>query len=199
MVDEGIIDRTLIEKPIKDHSSLIRELRNKDIIDKINRKVNDLSSIEQTAEHEVLNLMLQNEQTIYAYWELTNLKKQIVEHHYSLPWNKLTKYLKLYDITSLRFNTINEHGSLTFPIQEEMTHLFIPKLDANKMYIAEYGVSNGVDPFFPIIRSNQIETPNVPTFNEATYEKLLWEKRAENNKDWKENFSGYTVYDTKVK
>jgi uncharacterized protein len=140
-----------------------------------------------------LTLMVINESELFAYWDITERKKQMIESHFSSPWCKLTKALKISDITAIQFNSVNEHRSITLPTND-LTSLIVSDLGANRTYIADIGVTYGDNHFFAITRSKTVSTPQIPHDNH--YNDDSWNNSQKNlDSEWINHFSTYSYYE----
>jgi len=147
---------------------------------------------------DLIRLMVQNETTIYAYWNITEMKKKITELQFEECWSKLTKGLKIYDVTNVSFNSSNEIRSFTIPIQENVTNKFITHLDGNRTYLVEYGIIENSDQFFTILRSNTAHTPPYARKERENVGQNVIEWKVSQydiDNNWMKHFSTYTYYE----
>ena len=168
---------------LEQHTS---EIENK-LRQHINRKPNDF-----------IRLMVQNETTIYAYWNITDMKKVTTELQFEEPWSKLMKGLKIYDVTNVAFNSSNEIRSFTIPIQDDVTNKFISHLDVNRTYLLEYGIIENHDQFFTILRSKVAHTPpnKIKERDIVSENRIDWKiTRYDSDNSWMKHFSTYTYYE----
>nr|WP_283244058.1 DUF4912 domain-containing protein [Bacillus suaedaesalsae] len=146
---------------------------------------------------ERLCLMVQNSTSIYLYWDLSKTKVQWVETNFQRSFSSMTKYLKIYHITSIMFNGHNAHGEFELPLPEMTNNWFIRDLEPNQTYIAELGVKTDQGHFFTLLRSNPIDTPRndvnqAGLFTESVHE---WKQGQSSSPAWLENFSTYSYYE----
>lgn len=189
-----MIDEQITTNPL----SSLNKSDNQRLIDKINMMSKGMNVHSNLVHHEKLSLMVKDDSTLYAYWELSEFKKQLVEKHYGGKWADFTQALKIYDITDISFNSINEHQSLTIRIDGSNTHLFINNINPCRTYVAEIGVTFEDEPFFSMLRSNSVKVPFIQRGIEkqTTNKKADWMINEQKEAAWKDSYSTYTCYES---
>ncbi|HWJ02045.1 MAG TPA: DUF4912 domain-containing protein, partial [Verrucomicrobiae bacterium] len=51
-----------------------------------------------------LVLLVKDPATIFAYWEVNDLRKRLIREHFQADWLELPFFLQLYDVTDIRFD-----------------------------------------------------------------------------------------------
>lgn len=141
--------------------------------------------------------MARNPTSIYLYWELSTTKVKFLETNFQTSYSSMSKYLKIYHITSILFNGHNAHQEFEISVPEMTNNWFVRDLEPNQTYIADYGVKTEQGNFFTILRSNPIDTPRNDTkqaglFTESVHE---WKKGQSTSPAWLESFSTYSYYE----
>ncbi|MFC4320777.1 DUF4912 domain-containing protein [Litchfieldia salsa] len=188
MIDEST------QIPIKEKSDDAVKLQN--FSDKLGQIVKQMNSYSKSVHKERFRLMLKNQSCIYAYWDLQESTKQLVEHHYGLKWHQLPKSIKLYDITNQ--TNIHMQSFLKIEIPNDNDYMFITDLSTNCKYVAEYGISLNDESFFSMIRSNVVATPHVYSkhVNQDATQKDWMNQELEEH-PWHDSFSTYSWYTKK--
>ncbi|WP_078545654.1 DUF4912 domain-containing protein [Litchfieldia alkalitelluris] len=188
------------EQITSNQSSSITNNDNQRLIDKINSMSKGMNVHSKLVHHEKLALMVKDDSTLYAYWDLPEVKKQIVEKHYGGKWADFTQAIKIYDITDVSFNSINEHQSLTIKIGDNKTYLFINNITPSRTYVAEIGVIFDDEPFFSLLRSNSVKSPfiqrNYNSEKQTSNNKAKWMINEQKDIAWKDSYSTYTCYES---
>lgn len=105
-----------------------------------------------------LRLMARDAHTLYAYWEITDRKKWLASQHFGCDWSELPKVLRLYDVTHKWFDGHNANEVREIVLTPEADNWYVPKLNANTVYMADYGVYTWERQFVPFLRSNAVRT-----------------------------------------
>jgi uncharacterized protein len=145
---------------------------------------------------DTLIVMPKNPTTIYLYWELSSERCDFIANNFGVDWKRLTKIIKIYDITAIDFNGANAHREAEIPLPEMTNNWFATNLEPNRSFIAEYGIRTDDCPFFTILRSNPVETPRNSVAQVGLHEKsvLDWKNGELIKPKWLENFSTYSYY-----
>ncbi|MDF9410020.1 MAG: hypothetical protein A4E52_01182 [Pelotomaculum sp. PtaB.Bin013] len=106
-----------------------------------------------------LVLLVKEPTTIFVYWELNDLRKQLICEHFQRTWTELPLFLQVNDVTDLEFNGYNAHSSRRIPVHPLFDHLIISGVQAKRRYLVDFGTLTPQGGFFTIIRSNIEETP----------------------------------------
>jgi hypothetical protein len=110
--------------------------------------------------NDTLCLLIQNPTTLYAYWELSERKRSLVDQHYSADWRELQPTLRLYDVTGLSFDG-SASGTIRQYSVEGCDSCYLGELEANRAYVADLGIWNRYEQFIPLLRSNTVHTPSI--------------------------------------
>ncbi|KAA0549411.1 DUF4912 domain-containing protein [Bacillus sp. BGMRC 2118] len=142
-------------------------------------------------------LMVQNSTSLYLYWDISKAKIQFIETNFQKSFSSMTKYIKIYHITSILFNGHNAHREFEIALPEMTNNWFVREVEPNQTYIAELGVKTEEGTFFTIARSNPIDTPRddvnqAGLFTESVHE---WKQGQSSSPAWLENFSTYSYYE----
>jgi uncharacterized protein len=139
-----------------------------------------------------LTLMVKNANTIFAYWTILPTTIQMIENWYKRKWTEFEKALFIFDMTAA-----NKY--LEIPIFDDTDHLFIQKLEPNRMYMAEFGIKLNAGEFFPLLRSHCVRTPYIHPRQISRLDRndQNWRTCKIVNDCWIRNFSTYTYYEVK--
>jgi hypothetical protein len=109
--------------------------------------------------NDTLCLLVQNPTTLYAYWELSERKRSLVDQHYNADWRELQPTLRLYDVTGLSFDG-SASGAVRQYKLEGYDSCYLGELEADRAYVADLGIWNRYEQFIPLLRSNTVHTPS---------------------------------------
>ena len=148
-----------------------------------------------------LTLMVKNDHTIYAYWNLSERKKRMIELHFRKPLEELATTMKIYDKTEYSCNGQNEQRSILLRIPPNVRHLFITDMEPNRSYLAQYGViSNDSQKFFSLFQSTVIKTPRNGKMGQDNWSEIEWSiEKTFNMDEIIDHLSAYTYYETSLK
>jgi hypothetical protein len=107
----------------------------------------------------MLILQLWNSHTLFAQWELSPEKINLIHEHYNTEWQYMRPFLRLYDITGLIFDGGQAHELRQISVKQQSS-CYIRCLKLGRTYIADLGIWNRQDQFLPLIRSNRITLPS---------------------------------------
>jgi uncharacterized protein len=167
------------------------------------KRGNTIENIKNSTQHSYSDiidqcvLMVQSTNTLFGYWELSSQKKNAVGHHLNEDWFSLQKKLRLYDITAIFFNGHNAHRYLEYSLPENCKQWFFYHLTPNRTYCVDIGVITKDGSFFPLLRSNPIDTPRSTLFETGLYTKVVsnWKDGKSSEPEWLEGFSSYSYYE----
>lgn len=164
--------------------------------------------------------------SIFAYWEISELRKKFIAEHFQTEWPALKLALQLYDVTDIYFNGYNAHSvrrMLVIPLSDNW---YLNDLQPKRNYIVDLGVITERS-FMAILRSNTVKTPPQRQYgkcepllrfgtvnqalekereNEKPQVKVQDPKRTEINRSvawsykrkyWYKKFSGYSIAEQK--
>jgi hypothetical protein len=110
--------------------------------------------------NDTLCLLVRNPTTLYAYWELSERKRSLVDQHYNADWRELQPTLRLYDVTGLSFDG-SASGTIRQYRLEGRDSCYVGELEADRAYVADLGIWNRYGQFIPLLRSNTVHTPSI--------------------------------------
>lgn len=168
-----------------------------------------------------LVLMAKDPGTLFAYWEVQDLRKKLVSEHFQTDWNHLPFFLQLYDVTQIDFNGYNASTTRQIQVHPDSDNYYIHDVQPGRRYMADFGTTTITGNFFAIIRSNIVETSPRPVgrtseplirfgaLDQAQEEvkdspltqRVEWKKPAIlpliPNEPWSDRFDGYTLVEAK--
>jgi uncharacterized protein len=133
---------------------------------------------------------------LLLYWEVSDLPKKILELFFNLSFESLIPVIRIYDVTDIVFNGKNAHHFFEVVIPYQNGHWFIKGLVANRGYVAELGVSLSEREFFPLYRSNSIQTPTIeiPNGTDIHHDLIKLREHEEQPPKWIDHVSTYSYY-----
>ncbi|OIK16561.1 hypothetical protein BIV60_03555 [Bacillus sp. MUM 116] len=142
-----------------------------------------------------LTAKLINPQKIIILWEVSELPQNVIQLFFDQPFDEFVSVVRIYDVTDLRFNGINAHHFYEIAVPYKNSFWYIKGLLSNRHYIAELGVKLG-DRFFPILRSNTVQTPSMETTKRIQLTENLnqLQKIATQTPKWIDHVSTYSYY-----
>lgn len=127
-----------------------------------------------------LVLLVQAPTTLFVYWEVDDLRKQLISEHFQCGWTELPFFLQVYDVTDINFDGYNAHSMFRIQVHPLADHWFITGVQAERRYLVDFGTTTLAGKFFTVIRSNIEATP--PTHYGRKFEPYLrfatWPKPA---------------------
>jgi len=132
---------------------------------------------------------------IILFWDNSELPKKIIQLFFNQKFEQLVTVARVYDVTNILFNGKNAHfNEITVPYQSG--HWFIKGLAENRSYIAELGVYTADNVFFPLYRSESIQTPALDIQDGSTFHQELtqFQRYEEESPKWVEQVSTYSYY-----
>ncbi|WP_408006774.1 DUF4912 domain-containing protein [Pseudalkalibacillus sp. A8] len=140
-------------------------------------------------------LLPQGPHTIYAYWDLKAITRNMVAHHFTKSWSDLNKKLRVYDISDLHFNGHNCHLYFDICLPEMTDNWFINDLEENRTFIIDFGIQPDSSEFFTVLRSDPVETPRTEGGSMRHSEGVnRWKSGDQKSPEWYEQFSTYSIY-----
>lgn len=111
-------------------------------------------------ENDRLVLLPRDWATLYAYWDITDARKRMVERFCNRRWEQLTKVLRIYDVNSLEFSGDNANAWWDVELSERSDHGFVGGMRPDCAYCMDYGIRRPEDgAFMAILRSNSVMLP----------------------------------------
>jgi hypothetical protein len=95
---------------------------------------------------------------IMVSWDVSKIPKKLIQIYFNQDFESLVHVLRIYDVKDIMFNGNNAHFFYEIAIPYKNGHWFIKGLHENRSYIAELGVYLNDSVYFPILRSNSIQT-----------------------------------------
>lgn len=133
---------------------------------------------------------------LLLYWEVSDLPKKILELFFNLNFESLIPVVRIYDVTDIHFNGKNAHHIFEITVPYQNGHWFIKGLVANRSYVAELGINLSNQKFFPLLRSNSIQTPiiEIPNGTEMNHDLINYKQHEEQPPKWVDHVSTYSYY-----
>jgi uncharacterized protein len=133
---------------------------------------------------------------IILFWDISEIPKKIIERFFNRKFEELVTVTRVYDVTNILFNGKNASLFNEITVAYQSGHWFIKGLAENRSYIAELGVHLTDNEFFPLYRSNGIQTPSseLPSGNSIQQELLQFQRYEEESPKWVEQVSTYSYY-----
>ncbi|WP_018133137.1 DUF4912 domain-containing protein [Effusibacillus pohliae] len=100
--------------------------------------------------------------TIFVYWEVTELRKQLISEHFQCDWLSLPFFLQVYDVTHIHFNGYNANSTRSIPVHPLSDNWYIRGVEPGRNYQVDFGTTTFAGQFFAILRSNVVETSALP-------------------------------------
>lgn len=103
-------------------------------------------------------LNLYSPTVLQVSWELAWTRLVMVASYLRAEQEEVQKVVRLYDVTGIMFTGSNAHSWVDIPITGEANDCFIPNVQPNRSYIADFGLFHQ-NRFCPILRSEAVSTP----------------------------------------
>ena len=122
--------------------------------------------------------------------------KRLLNFFLILDFENLIPVVRVYDVTDLVFNGKNAHHFFEIAVPYQNGHWFIKGLVANRSYVAELGINISQKEFFPLFRSNTIQTPmmKIPNGNDMNHDLIHLKQHEEQPPKWIDHVSTYSYY-----
>ena len=112
-----------------------------------------------------LTLMPRDPFWIYAYWELSNYSIESVKNKLGGSLDNTRVTLRMYDVTCIDFNGYNANSYFDIEVGAQANNWYINLWKDNVSYCAELGILTNYGAFFPLTRSNFVQTPRASSSN----------------------------------
>jgi hypothetical protein len=122
------------------------------------REITDVSWT-RTSQRNRLVMMVKDPTTLFAYWEVDTLHKQLICEHFHTDWGQLELVLQVYDVSDILFDGGNAHSMQRIWVHPDSDNWYITELYPGRTYLADVGTITRQGKFFSILRSNAAETP----------------------------------------
>jgi uncharacterized protein len=158
---------------------------------KINHSTNDSTPIKGE-----LQVKLVTPRKVIVYWEASSIPNKVFDLFYNKPFEEMVHIVRLYDVTDIIFTGNNAHHYYDITVPYNKGYWFIKGLTANRSYIAELGVKVNEKEFFPVLRSNSVQTPTMGNLEASEiYKNLVDIQQIDNfSPKWKDHVSTYSYY-----
>ncbi|MFP7297629.1 DUF4912 domain-containing protein [Neobacillus niacini] len=125
------------------------------------KEVNEskIPTIDTTPVKGELKVKLVTPRKVILYWETSAIPVKVITEFFDKTFEELVSLVRIYDVTDILFNGENAHHYYDIAVPYSKGYWFIKGLTANRSYVAELGVKLNENEFFPILRSNSVQTP----------------------------------------
>lgn len=108
----------------------------------------------------IITLMARDPETVYAYWEVSEERKNNLKQTYGSKWDNSTLVIRLYDVTGLDyFNGNNANSYFDEVINDHADNWYMHIGAPDRILCADLGRKLDDDTFVTIVRSNYVHTP----------------------------------------
>jgi uncharacterized protein len=154
------------------------------------------STIDHSPTKGELQMKLVTPSKVIVYWEASKIPEKVISLFYNRKFEELVHIVRLYDVTDIIFTGKNEHHYYDIAVPYNKGHWFIKGLTANRSYVAELGVKFKEDDFFPVLRSNSIQTPPLGNVNGSEiFNNLVHNQQIDQySPKWIDHVSTYSYY-----
>jgi hypothetical protein len=130
------------------------------------------------------------------FWDVSEIPPKIMERYFSLSFDSLIPLVRIYDVTDIVFNGKNAHHFFEILVPYHNGHWFIKGLVGKRNYVAELGIYIGNKEFFPLFRSNIVDTPKmeIPEGSENNHDLIQFKHHEEQLPKWMDYVSTYSYY-----
>lgn len=143
-----------------------------------------------------LQVKLVTPRKVIVYWEASKIPEKVISLFYNRRFEELVHIVRIYDVTDIIFTGKNAHHYYDITVPYNKGHWFIKGLTANRCYIAELGVKFKDNDFFPVLRSNLVQTPALGNLNGSEiYNYLVHDQQIDHSSPkWIDHVSTYSYY-----
>jgi uncharacterized protein len=154
------------------------------------------TTIDYTPAKGELQVKLVNPRKVILYWEASKIPSKVINLFFERPFGELVHIVRIYDVTDIIFDGKNAHHYYDIAVPYNKGFWFIKGLTANRSYVAELGVKLKENEFFPILRSNSVQTPAMGNVNGSEiYTNLVNIQQIDNfSPKWIDHVSTYSYY-----
>jgi hypothetical protein len=159
-------------------------------------------------DRDTLHLLIQSPTVLFAYWQLSGRKMNMVQEHFDKDWKALQPTLRFYHVTNLPIDSYQAHHGVSELHLPQGGSCFLSGFHPGQSYFADLGIVNEQGQFLPLLRSNTIQTPPIDTNQEfpshqMTNDQLLTYRPIavsfqQITPEANEHFSAYSVYSPKT-
>ncbi|MFS0775963.1 DUF4912 domain-containing protein [Neobacillus sp. 3P2-tot-E-2] len=143
-----------------------------------------------------LQIKLVTPSKVIVYWEASKIPEKVISLFFNRKFEELVHIVRLYDVTDIIFTGKNEHHYYDIAVPYNKGHWFIKGLTANRSYVAELGVKFKDNDFFPVLRSNSVQTPPLGNVNgDEIFINLVRNQQIDQySPKWIDHVSTYSYY-----
>ncbi len=143
-----------------------------------------------------LQVKLVTPRKVIVYWEASKIPEKVISLFYNRKFEEMVHIVRLYDVTDIIFTGKNAHYYYDIAVPYNKGHWFIKGLTANRIYVAELGVKFKDNDFFPVLRSNSVQTPPLGSVNGSElYNNLVHDQQIDQySPKWIDHVSTYSYY-----
>lgn len=144
-----------------------------------------------------LGMKLVSPRKILLFWEVSSSPLKVIEHFFNKRVEELIQAVRLYDVTDRIFNGQNAHYFHEVIVPYQNGHWYIKGLLSNRNYVAELGVKIPENEFFPLLRSNPVQTPlmKMTSSNEMQLGLSIIQQIENSKQKWVDRVSTYSYYE----
>lgn len=96
---------------------------------------------------------------VHVYWEIAYNDKRNLLKELNEPFHPAKQIIRVYDVTHIHFDGENAHGYFDIEIDRNSGNWYIDLWSPHKSLCAEIGIKSSTGKFYPMVRSNFIDTP----------------------------------------
>lgn len=122
-------------------------------------------------DRDTLHLLIQSPTVLFAYWQLSGRKKNMVQEHFDTDWQALQPTLRFYHVTDLAIDS-HKAVSISELLLPQGESCFLSGFHPGQSYFADLGIVNEQGQFLPLLRSNTIQTPPIDTNQDSPSQQL---------------------------
>ncbi|GMA51132.1 hypothetical protein GCM10025857_24890 [Alicyclobacillus contaminans] len=108
-----------------------------------------------------LRLMVREPTSLFLYWEVSALKRQMVCEHFQCNWDHLPLHLQLHDVTDVFFPIQPAHSTVTLPVHPSSDNWYFHDVAPARRYLAQLCTTTRNGRFFALLQSNVVATPRL--------------------------------------
>lgn len=152
---------------------------------------------ELPAEH--ITVWLLNKNKFMVVWQLSRIKKELISNYFQKPFRLFKKVIRIYDITETYFNVYTNRFVEEIEILEGQSVSITRELKKNACYVLELGIMLSKHDFFPILRSNTIQLPQMNNnYNQSNNKEIEFNNgNKQRAPEWTDYVSTYSYYEEK--
>jgi len=149
----------------KAHKKSLKPFRKKYIPDNLPAKkmrdVKNFTKPNQVPQPEESRIVLMDidPHRLHAYWEITQRDKKRVLKQLDASFKPPRQIIRVYDVTHINFDGKNAHSYFDIKTNRNRGNWYIDLWSSHKSLCAEIGMKSSLGDFYPISRSNFIDTP----------------------------------------